>query len=57
MIFPRITVLTENNKQYTYDRVFNVKGTNDRRGLVNVLLEKHPNAISIYMKGIKIWTK
>lgn len=57
MTLSNITVLTDDNKQFNYEGVLHVKGTNDRRGLVNSLLEKHPNATAIYMKGVKIWTR
>lgn len=61
MTLSKIVVVLDDERKVEYDGIVNTRSSiasnNNKKGIINVLLEEHKDAKVIYYKGVRMWTK
>ena len=55
MNIPLATIILNNKKIINFYSIYDIKGSDEKKGVVNVLLNKYKDIKKIYVKGIKVW--
>lgn len=54
MNIPLVTIILNNKKIINFYSIYDIKDSNEEKGVVNVLLNKYKDIKKIYVKGIKV---